>query len=237
MRQENTQEGGDLDFIEELNDPLEPLNRSIYFLNLLVDGAIIKPLAIAYRLVLPHEVRHGVGNVLTNLGTPIAFLNHFLQGSPSRAGTTFMRFCLNSTLGIGGIFDPAKEMGFPCVQTTFNETLAVWGIKTGPYLFLPIIGPSSMRDVVGLGADYSINPLHYLLRRQKNHQEIVYTITGGEVIHQRNLLLETLDDLEATSLDMYASLRSIYFQKQVYFLKKFNPVEEALSDSKIPESP
>lgn len=234
--QNPNEEDDDLASDEESNDPLEPLNRSIYFVNSIVDAVIIKPLAIAYRLVLPEEVRNGVGNALTNLGAPITFLNHLLQGQPSRAGTTLVRFGLNTTLGIGGLFDPAKEMGFHTLETNFNETLGVWGVKTGPYVFLPIIGPSSFRGAVGLGAGYYTQPLNYISRRQNNNEWIAYTVMGIEVVHQRNLVLEALDDLEATSLDMYASLRSIYFQKQDYRLKKLKAADESPSGNEMLES-
>lgn len=219
-KQNSGPDGEDLALDEELNDPLEAFNRSIYFVNSIVDAIVIKPLAIAYRLGLPEEVRNGIGNALTNLGAPITFLNHLLQGQPARAGTTLVRFGLNTTLGIGGLFDPAKEMGFYTLETNFNETLGVWGVNTGPYIFLPIIGPSSFRGAVGLGVGYYTQPLNYAFRPQNHNQWVGYTLMGVEVVHQRNLVLEAIDDLEATSLDMYASLRSIYFQKQSYRLNK-----------------
>lgn len=232
-----SEEGEEDDILdEEQNDPLEPLNRSIYFVNTLVDAVVIKPLAIAYRLVLPEEVRLGIGNALTNLGAPITFLNHLLQGQPSRAGTTLIRFGLNTTLGIGGLFDPAKEMGFHTLETNFNETLGVWGASTGPYIVLPVIGPSSLRGAVGLGVGYYTQPLNYISRPQNDNQWIAYTAMGVELVHQRNLVLEALDDLEATSLDMYASLRSIYFQKQAYRLKKLQEDDDSTSGNEMLES-
>ncbi|WP_052046033.1 MlaA family lipoprotein [Candidatus Paracaedibacter symbiosus] len=222
---------------EELNDPLEPLNRTIYFFNSILDAFITKPLAIAYRLGLPEEIRNGIGNAFTNIGAPITFVNHLLQGQPSRAGTTLARFGINTTLGIGGLFDPARDMGFHTLETNFNETMGVWGVNTGPYLMLPIIGPSSFRGSFGLGADYFTQPLNYAFRPENHNLWIGLTMTGVEIVHQRNLVLEAIDDLEATSLDMYASLRSIYFQKQTYRLTKLKKVDEAKTNDEILDSP
>ncbi len=222
---------------EDENDPLEPLNRTIYFMNSIVDAIILKPLAITYRLVLPEEVRNGVGNAFANLAAPITSLNHLLQGEPSRAGTALVRFGLNSTIGILGLFDAAKELGIPGIETNFNETLGIWGVNTGPYLMLPLIGPSSFRGTVGLGADYFTQPLNYFVNTHHDNQDIAYSLLGLELIHQRNLVLEALDDLEATSLDMYASLRSIYFQKQQYRLSKLKEAHTSNSGNEILDTP
>lgn len=229
----SSSEDEDMEGEEEINDPLEPLNRTIYFVNSIVDALILKPLAITYRLVLPEEIRKGVGNALTNLTAPITSLNHLLQGEPSRAGITLIRFGLNSTVGILGLFDPAKEIGFHTLETNFNETMGTWGVNTGPYLILPIIGPSSFRGTLGLGVDYLTQPLNYYVNTNHHNQGISYTILGVEVVHQRNLVLEAIDDLDATSLDMYASLRSIYFQKQSYRLNKLKTADETLSENEI----
>lgn len=227
----------DMTLDEEENDPLEPLNRTIYFVNSIVDAIVLKPLAITYRLVLPQEIRNGVGNALANLAAPITSLNHLLQGEPSRAGTALVRFGLNSTIGIFGLFDAAKELGFHGIETNFNETMGVWGVNTGPYLVLPLIGPSSFRGTLGLGADYFTQPLNYFVNTHHHDQGIAYGLLGLEIIHQRNLVLEAIDDLEATSLDMYASLRSIYFQKQNYRLSKLKEADEANSGSEILDTP
>lgn len=231
QEQDDTVEGDDE------NDPLEPLNRTVYFLNSIVDAVILKPLAITYRLVLPQEMRNGVGNVFANLASPITSLNHLLQGEPSRAGTALVRFGLNSTIGILGLFDAAKELGIPGIETNFNETLGVWGVGTGPYLMLPLIGPSSFRGTVGLGADYFTQPLNYFVNTHHDNKNIAYSLLALELTHQRNLVLEALDDLEATSLDVYASLRSIYFQKQQYRLSKLKEGNKVSSGNEILDAP
>lgn len=215
---------------EETNDPLEPLNRVIYTLNSVIDGVVLKPLALGYRLILPEEVRNSVGNALSNLASPITAVNHVLQGQPERARITLIRFGINSTVGIMGLMDPAKKMGFHTLETSFNETLGRWGVNTGPYLVLPILGPSSFRGTVGVVADYFTQPLNYYVNKKHHNQEIAYALLGVEIVHQRNLVLEAIDDLQATSLDMYASLRSIYFQKQEYRLSQLKK-EDASSPS------
>ena len=227
----------DQDFDEETNDPLEPLNRTVYFVNSVLDAFILKPAAIAYRLILPEEIRNGVGNALRNLAAPITTLNHLLQGQGSRAGVTLVRFGLNSTVGVLGLVDVAKEMGFHTLETNFNETMAVWGVNTGPYLVLPIIGPSTFRGTLGLGVDYFTQPLNYFVNKDHHNQGIGYAILGTEVVHQRNLVLEAIDDLEATSLDMYASLRSVHFQKQTYQLTKLQEADESKSDNELLDAP
>lgn len=226
------------EFIEDdLNDPLEPVNRVIYVFNSVFDAFITKPLAILYRGVLPDEARNGVGNFFSNLASPVTFLNHVLQGELGRAGTTLARFGLNTTLGIGGFFDPAKKMGFHTLETNFNETMGVWGFNTGPYLVLPVIGPSSFRGALGLGADCFTQPLNYYVNSKHDNEEIAYTLTGVQIIHQRNLVLESIDNLEATSLDMYASLRAIYFDKQKYRLDKLKENDESKANDEILDAP
>ena len=134
----------------EASDPLEPLNRAIFSFNLTLDKAILRPIATVYNAALPDPVRDGVRNFLNNLRTPIILANDVLRGEIGRAGDTVGRFLLNSTLGVGGLFDIASELGFDFHNEDFGQTLAVWGIGEGPYLMLPIFGPSNPRDAVGL---------------------------------------------------------------------------------------
>ncbi len=206
----------------QVNDPLEPFNRVIYAVNGVIDGIVIKPLAIAYRLGLPEPVRDGVGNVIRNLKSPITFTNHLLQGEPTRAFTSLGRFFINTTLGILGIFDAATEIGLPGEETSFSETLGVWGVNSGPYLIVPIIGPSSVRGLVGMGGDYFMQPYNYYFNGDSNHGDswVPFAISGVDAIHQRNLVLETVDDVVANSADPYATFRSAYFQNQDYRIKK-----------------
>lgn len=205
-----------------INDPLEPFNRVIYAVNGVIDGIIVKPLAIAYRLGLPEPVRDSVGNIIRNLKSPITFTNHLLQGEPGRAVTSLGRFVVNTTVGILGFFDAATELGLPGEETSFSETLGVWEVNSGPYLIVPVIGPSSARGLVGMGGDYFMQPYNYYFNGDSQHGDswVPVAISGVDAVHQRNLVLETVDDVVANSADPYATFRSAYFQNQDYRIKK-----------------
>src|ERR1700722_5952815 len=146
----------------QTNDPLEPTNRVFYKINDGIDRYLFKPVAQAYRAVLPEPVRTGIHNVLDNLGGPVRFTNDTLEGKPRRAGDSAMRFLINSTAGVAGIFDVAKHVGYPNHDADFALTLANWNVPEGPYLYLPILGPSSPRDAAGFGADIMIDPFTWI---------------------------------------------------------------------------
>lgn len=206
----------------EINDPLEPFNRTVYAVNGVIDGLVVKPLAITWRLVLPQEARDCAGNFFTNLKAPVTTVNHLLQGEPTRAAVSIGRFLINTTLGILGFFDAAEDFGISGEETTFNETLGRWGVNTGPYLIIPILGPSSCRHVVGMGGDYFMQPYNYYFNGDSKHGDswVPYAISGTEAVHQRNLVLESVDDVVANSADPYATFRSAYFQYQSHRLEK-----------------
>ncbi|MBV8525141.1 MAG: VacJ family lipoprotein [Acetobacteraceae bacterium] len=142
----------------ETNDPLEPTNRVFYAINNKLDTLVLRPVASGYQRVVPGPVRNGVHNFLVNLTTPIRLANDMLQGKPRRAGDTTMRFLINTTVGVVGIFDVAKDWGYPAHETDAGITLALWGIPSGPFLLLPLLGPSSPRDAAGYGADLAFGP-------------------------------------------------------------------------------
>jgi phospholipid-binding lipoprotein MlaA len=217
--------------VSEINDPLEPFNRGMYGVNSVIDGLVMKPLAIAWRLVLPQPVREGAGHVLTNLKSPITATNHLLQGEPKQAATAVARFFINTTVGILGMFDAAADLGLPGEETNFNETLGVWGVNTGPYLIVPILGPSSVRHVVGIGGDYFMQPYNYYFNGDSHHGDswVPTAITGVDAIHQRNLVLESVDDVVDNAADPYATFRSAYFQYQSHRLKKLKERRAAKS--------
>ncbi|MEK7246697.1 MAG: VacJ family lipoprotein, partial [Pseudomonadota bacterium] len=137
----------------QINDPIEPANRVIFAFNRAIDAAILKPLAKIYRDFTPKIFQDAVGNILANLRAPVVLANDVLQGEGKRAGNTLARFVVNSTVGLGGMIDAASEMGVPRHAEDFGQTLAVWGVPEGPYLMLPLFGPSNPRDLVGLAAD------------------------------------------------------------------------------------
>ena len=198
----------------EASDPLEPLNRAIFSFNIGVDKAILRPLAAVYNTVLPDPVRDGVRNVLNNLRTPLVLANDILQGEIGRASKTVGRFLLNSTIGIGGLFDVASGLGFEFHDEDFGQTLAVWGIGEGPYLMLPILGPSNPRDAIGVVGEYFADPV-VIWTNNTEREWLHYTRTGVNAVDSRSRNVGTLEELERTSLDFYAAVRSLYRQRRM----------------------
>jgi phospholipid-binding lipoprotein MlaA len=198
----------------QTNDPVEPTNRVFYKINDGLDTAIFKPVAQAYRAVLPDPVRTGIHNLLDNMGGPVRATNDALQGKPRRAGDTTMRFLINSTVGVAGIFDVAKKLGYPNHDSDFALTLANWDVPEGPYLYLPILGPSSPRDVSGFAADMAIDPFTWIGQGTTAHTIGSWTRTGLNALDQRSDLLDVIDNVKKTALDPYATFRSLYRQNR-----------------------
>ncbi|MBV9813994.1 MAG: VacJ family lipoprotein, partial [Acetobacteraceae bacterium] len=146
----------------ETDDPLEPTNRVFYAINDGLDTVILRPLAIAYRDGVPQVVRTHVHDTLVNLGEPVQLADDISQGKPHLAGNTLMRFLINSTVGVAGIFDVASDLGYPDHSTDFGITLALWGLPEGPFLFLPVLGPSNPRDATGFAAEIGLDPFTYV---------------------------------------------------------------------------
>jgi phospholipid-binding lipoprotein MlaA len=193
---------------EEANDPLEPTNRAIFDANLAVDRVVIKPAAKAYRQ-LPQPVRTGFHNLLETFRAPVLFANFVLQGNFGAAAETIMRTVYNVIGGMGGTVDVAAATGLPRKDTDFGVTLGKWGIGDGPYLMLPLFGPSNPRDTVGLVVDSFLDPVGY------------FTTWGEDVgrfaaagVDKRERNLEPLDEIQRTSVDFYATLRSLYRQRR-----------------------
>jgi phospholipid-binding lipoprotein MlaA len=198
----------------QTNDPLEPTNRVFYKINDGLDTVIMKPVAQAYRYVVPHPVRTGIHNVLDNLGAPVRLTNDTLQGKPMRAGDTWVRFLINTTAGVGGIFDVAKSAGYPAHDTDFALTLANWDVPEGPFLFLPVIGPSSPRDASGFIVDQAIDPFTWIGQGTTPHTIGSWTRTVVGAIDERESLLDVIDQIKKTALDPYATFRSLYRQNR-----------------------
>lgn len=211
------------------NDPLEPLNRGAYFVHDGIDTLVLRPAAEIYRIFLPPEVRTAIRNVLANLRTPVILVNDVLQGETQRAATTAGRFVVNTTVGIGGIFDRATAFGLIGHTEDFGQTLAVWGAPEGPYLFIPVLGPSSPRDVTGFAGDIAMNPLTYVGGGETT-DAITVTRTAAGALDTREGLIETLDQVRATSLDPYATLRSAYRQRRVTEIRNEASARPATSD-------
>ncbi len=194
----------------ELRDPLEPVNRVVFQFNQVVDGLVLKPVAQLYNFALPQFARTGVRNFLDNLRSPVIFANDLLQGEDERAGTTLGRFMINSTLGVFGVWDLATRLGYEKHYEDFGQTLAIYGVQPGPYLVLPILGPSTPRDATGFAVDALVlDPVPYFITDEE--QWIRY---GTELIATRAELLPATDDLEANSLDLYVSYRTVFWQRR-----------------------
>lgn len=189
---------------EDENDPLEPANRLMFTFNEAVGRFLLRPLARTYVQITPEPVRIGVGNFLSNLFYPRTVVNDFLQGKFRQGAQDTGRFLVNTTIGFGGVFDPATRMGWRANNEDFGQTLGVWGASTGPYLVLPLVGPGNVRDTLGRVADYPSNPLTYV-----NDAEIEFAIGAiGAVSVTANLL--QLDRIMAESFDPYAFQREAY---------------------------
>jgi phospholipid-binding lipoprotein MlaA len=192
----------------EENDPLEPMNRVVFNANDAIDTIVIKPIAEGYRAVLPQFVRDAIRAFIDNLQEPRIFVNNLLQLRISDAAITVARFSINSTFGLAGMLDLASGSGLPRQTGDFGETLYMWGVDSGPYLVLPLFGPSNVRDTFGLAVDlYTTPPAHLFAGSEGVWINVgVYTVSGFD-LRSRNI--ETLDHVKENSLDYYAQFRSI----------------------------
>jgi phospholipid-binding lipoprotein MlaA len=196
---------------EANNDPLEPMNRQIFAFDMFLDTWFFKPLAQTYVAVMPPIGREAVSNFLGNLHEPVIFANNVLQTEFSRAGTTAERFVLNSTVGVGGLFDVASKWGMHKQTGDFGQTLAHYGVGEFFYLVLPILGPSNPRDIVGTAVDGLADPFSYLAY-DYGADVATYARWGGEGLGARAQNLQNFDELQRTSIDLYAAVRSLYRQ-------------------------
>jgi phospholipid-binding lipoprotein MlaA len=204
--------GATQDFNEN-NDPLEPANRVSFAVNNGLDTYLLAPVARAYRYAVPGVIRRPVHNVLSNMTTPVVFINDVVQTRPRAAGDTFMRFIINTTIGVGGVFDVAAGWGYPYHDNDFGLTMALWGIPEGPFLFLPLLGPSNPRDAAGYGVDIAFDPFIWTPTGQGLHT-VDTARTGMSIIDTRTNVLDEVDSIKKTALDPYATFRSLYRQNR-----------------------
>lgn len=195
---------------QAVNDPIEPVNRAIFEFNMLADEWVLEPVARGYRYVAPQPVRRSVSNFLANLRSPVIFANDLLQGERDRAGVTLGRFMINTTLGVFGLFDPATAFGYPPHQEDLGQTFGVWGAPAGPYLMLPLLGPSTVRDATGRVGDWFIHPFSHCCLDVDDRLGLF----GTGAVSDREASIELFDDLRANSLDLYATIRSAYVQRR-----------------------
>ncbi len=214
-------------------DPWERFNRASFKVNDALDRAILRPTARAYVKVTPRLLRTGVSNFFENLETVTTLVNDALQGKMGAAGHDTARFLLNSTMGLGGLFDPATAAGLDKNDEDFGQTLGKWGVSSGPYLMMPLLGPTTVRDGLARGVDTFTDPSHYL-----EDDSTRYTITAVEVVDLRAGLLD-LDAQLAQSFDRYAFVRNAWLQRREFKVRDGNVEEEVFDEealmNEIPE--
>ena len=192
------------------NDPLEAINRGVYKFNDVSDKAVFKPIAGAYKAVIPSPVRTGVSNFFANLGTFVTAINQALQFKFNKAAESAGRFVINSTVGIAGLFDVASTQGIPRYKEDLGQTLGYWGVGNGAYLVLPFIGPSTIRDTTGLVAEsMTIDPLMYV-----DDPAARNALIGTMFISKRAEMLPGSDLLDEAALDPYSFMRDAYLQRR-----------------------
>ena len=196
----------------QTNDPYEPANRFFYKVDDGLDTYVLRPVAVAYRAVVPGSVRGPIHNLLLNASSPALFANDVLQTKPRRAGDTLMRFLINSTAGVGGLFDVASDLGYPRHSGDFGVTLAIWGVDEGPFLFLPVVGPSTFRDANGFVGNVALDPLTYATFGGRTALQA--SRFGLGAVDARERLLDPIDQVKKTALDPYATFRSLYRQNR-----------------------
>lgn len=210
----------------EAHDPMEPTNRVFYAVNNGLDTVILRPLAVGYKYVVPYVVRSHIHNVLTNLSMPASLFDDMLAARPRRAGTSLMRLLVNSTVGVAGVFDVATEWGWPAHDLDAGITLALWGLPEGPFLFLPVLGPTGPRDATGFAIDIATDPITWV-GNGVLVSSLGYTRWGMNAIDTRTNVLDDLDKIKAQALDPYATIRSLYRQHRQ------SQIDEARSDDRV----
>jgi phospholipid-binding lipoprotein MlaA len=198
---------------EEFNDPLEEINRSIFGFNQAVDQAVLVPAAKTYRTVVPPPLQQSVHDFLQNLNNPVIFANDVLQGRLDLASQTLARTAINTTVGVGGMFDVAKAIGIPHHSNDMGITFATHGMAEGPYIMVPVLGPSNPRDIAGSVVDGFLDPADYVAGQHNLYYAVLARrVTSGIDVRSRNI--ESLADIEKTALDYYATIRSLHRQRR-----------------------
>jgi phospholipid-binding lipoprotein MlaA len=197
-------------------DPWEPYNEKMFSFNHDVfDRFVLKPVATAWDTILPDPVQKSIGNVLENLAMPRRLVNSLLQLKFKAAGYEVTRFLLNTTIGVAGIFDIAKEAGVPKSDEDTGQTLGVYGVGPGPYLILPFLPPLTVRDGIGFAADTALDPLNYVLPFAATAGK-----TAGKTVNDRSANLELFESVEENVLDLYSAVRNAYLQRRQKAIKE-----------------
>lgn len=210
-------------------DPWEKYNRRVHGFNMAVDRALAKPLARAYVAAMPRPVRAGVDNFFDNLGQPVTLVNSLLQGNPRGAANALGRFLLNSTVGIGGLFDVASKAKMPNRGEDFGQTLAVWGWQRSRYLEVPFLGPRTVRDVVGLVGDSRLRPVQYI-----EDDATRASLQALQLVALRAKLLSIEGLMRQGAVDEYALFRDMWLQRRNYQIRQTGQREETAPEDTLP---
>ena len=203
--------------VNEPFDPYESQNRKVHEFNRSLDRAIIRPAGRGYSNFLPDDIETVIGRFAFNLSIPGAIVNNILQGNGKGASEDLYRFAINTTVGLGGFFDPASEMGMPApTDADFGQTLHVWGAREGAYVALPLLGPSTERDTWGKVVDVFTNPLTYVIEDPENYYGTAAAVSSG--LSKRAKYTDTIDSILYESADSYAQARSLYLQNRRFEL-------------------
>jgi len=208
---------------ELINDPIDPLenrNRSMYAFNENLDEAILEPAADSYDYITPNFLQKGFNNFFDNINYPVTIINQLLQGNIGKSLQDTLRFTINTTIGVFGLFDPASSMGLPEHDEDFGQTLAVWGVKEGPYLMLPFFGPKTLRSLTGDLTDVLFNPL---LNIDDTNLKIKTNLIN---ILQDRSDLSTLEEELDNSFDPYQYIKDSYIQNRKYKINNGNITED-----------
>lgn len=210
---------------QDPRDPFQPFNRAVFHFNTDFDNAFLKPAARGYQAITPAPVNRSVSNFFGNLADVPSAVNNALQFKLSRAGSDVGRVLINTTVGVGGLFDVASNMGLPSYKEDFGQTLGYWGFGPGPFLMIPILGPSSVRDSVGDVGQAFLHPAFYL-----DSNEAIAGLVVLRLVDRRADLLAAGEILDAAAIDRYAFLRDAYLQRRRALVYDGNPPDDDLFD-------
>ena len=215
------------EYRQDIADPLEGYNRAMFQFNDALDQAIAEPVARGYKAAVPRPGRKGVRNFLRNLNSPIFIANQALQGDLEGAGDAITRALVNTFIGLGGLIDVAGHEDIEYEKEDFGQTLAVWGVGSGPYIVVPFMGPANMRDHIGSFVDTYADPIRWWLFNT-DQEEWYYARLGAGFLDRRVQLLDVLDDLQSSSIDYYASVRSTTQQRRAALIRDEEPDDASL---------
>ncbi|HEY8964366.1 MAG TPA: VacJ family lipoprotein [Alphaproteobacteria bacterium] len=214
---------------EVVSDPLKPFNSAMLSFNEILDKIFFNPINTAYRVIVPEPGRQAIHNVLENLKSPVYLANELLQGDFKGAGLVVKRFAINTFAGFGGLMDTAASNGMPYQPEDFGQTLAVWGVGSGPYIVWPILGPSTLRDSVGFVGDIAMDPL-YWYAANNDKKALSYIRAGLTLIDTKDRTRNMLEDLRRNSGDYYTALQSVYMQRRNALINDMEPGRQSLPD-------